>query len=457
MIELREYQKKMVQEIKRRKNVLVVAPMGAGKTLSTLVALREMIVESGREVDNVLILAPKRVAQNVWVQEALGYNLGLNIRYCDRALDVKLFLLTPANHHVCVCSVTRIDEIPHGCWTTVVLDESTLFKHHRSKRSKEVRRICNRVPCRIALTGTPVHNGVEGLWHQCFILDGGKALGRTLGEFRRRYMRIKYQVNGVVSVFEADPAMFPQLLRDSRGVVYRVDADVKLPDCFFKTIEIDFGKRLLSEYRTFEETNVMLYKEETGKDAFAEDKAIVAFSRTSLGMKLRQFASGTVYVDETHSSYVVKHRLKIDMLKDIVESRERGILVAYQFKCEEKELRAAFPTARRIDTQRDVDDWNAGRIDVALVHPASVGHGLNLQFGGNTLVWFSLTYDGELYSQLNKRLHRTGQKDPVSVVHLIAKGTIEERILKILQRKEQTANSFAYDGGDNRGTKSADQ
>jgi SNF2 family DNA or RNA helicase len=184
------------------------------------------------------------------------------------------------------------------------------------------------------------------------------------------------------------------------------------------------------------------FEKETGKAAFASAENLVAFSRVSLGMKLRQFASGFIYNDDSHETWIEAHREKIEALRELHETHDGPILVAYQFQSEYAELRKAFPASRRLQTNDDIDDWNAGRIPIGLVHPMSCGHGLNLQRGGNMLVWFSLTYDAELYAQLNKRLHRPGQKDTVSVIHLLAEGTIDEKILKILHKKEDNAERF---------------
>lgn len=440
MNELREYQKGIVSAITNRRNVLIVAPMGAGKTFSTLTALADLIHRG--EVHRVLIVAPKRVAMSVWVQEVKQQGMGLNIRFCEKALDIKLFLYERAYHHICVCSVTRIDEIPHGCWDCVVMDESTLFKHRASKRSKEIRRICNRVPRRIELSGTPVHNGFEGLWHQAFLLDGGVALGKTLTEFRHRYMREKYRVNGVVTVYEIDQLRVPQLLADAKPLLYVVNHNAALPPILFKDINVELPRVAMRQYKQFEETNVLTYTNTTGDSPYTTAKTLLAFCRTSLGTKLRQYASGCVYMDDDHTRYAVVHKAKIDALKEIVETYDGSILVAYQYQSEFDELMKTFPKARRIENDKDIEAWNKGDIPLALVHPASVGHGLNLQFGGHVLVWFSLTYDAELYAQLNKRLHRSGQQETVSVLHLIAKGTIDERVLKILQNKEKTANQI---------------
>lgn len=440
MIELRDYQKDIVQTIVNRKNVLVIAPMGAGKTVSTLTALATLIARG--DVKNALIIAPKRVATSVWAQEVEKYDMGLNIRFCKDALALKLFLLEPLSHRVAVCSVTRIDEIVHGCWDCVIMDESTLFKHKQSKRSKEIRRICNKVPRRIELSGTPIHNGFEGLWHQCFLLDGGAALGKSLTAFRSTYCREKYRVNGVVTVYEINPIMIPQLVNDCRHLVHVVNHNAKLPPILYKNIEIELSAKKRKEYDFFERENVLTYETQSGDSPYASEKTVLAFCRTSLGAKLRQFASGCLYADESNKTYDVIHNYKIEALKEIVEGFDGGILVAYQFKSECEELKKHFPKARKVETDEDIKDWNDGKIPIALVHPASVGHGLNLQFGGHVLVWFSLTYDAELYAQLNKRLHRSGQTETVSVLHLITKDTIDEKVLRVLQNKESNAEIF---------------
>jgi len=426
MFDLDEYQTAMVREILARKHLLIVAPMGAGKTLSTLVALSALIVRE--KLQNVLVIAPKRVAMSVWEQEAEKFDIPLNIRYCETGLDVKLFLVEPAPHRIAVCSVTRIDELPHKCWDVVVIDESTLFKHKKSLRSKQARRICNAVPRRIELSGTPVHNGYEGLWHQLFLLDGGGALGKTLTEFRTRYMRLKYKVNAVVSTYEVNPLAVPQLMRDAKPLIYVVKDNVKLPDILYKDLVVDMPPNAAAAYHRFAATAVY------------ED--IISFSSSALGMKLRQFASGCMYTDDKRDAYSLVHQAKMEALISLRESYTGGMLVAYSFLSECREVMKQIKGARRLETAQDIADWNAKKIETALVHPASIGHGLNLQTGGSLLVWLSLTYDAELYSQLNKRLHRRGQTDTVSIVHLVARNTIDEKILTVLQRKQETAKRF---------------
>ena len=440
MIKLLPRQLKIVDAITKRRQVLVVAPMGAGKTLATLSAIASKIYTD--HIKHILIIGPKRVASSVWEQEAKAFGLGLNIKFCKNRADLLLFLADGASHHICVYSVTRIEEVPHGFWDMVVMDESTLFKNHKAKRSKEIRRVCNKVTCRVELSGTPIHNGYEGLWHQCFLLDGGKALGKTLGEFRRRYMIEAYKVNGVVSIYKIDPQRIPQLVEDCRHLIFIVADEIDLPPMLEKTIRVKMPVERQKQYKQFEQDYIVQFEKETGKAAFASAENLVAFSRVSLGMKLRQFASGFIYNDDSHETWIEAHREKIEALRELHETHDGPILVAYQFQSEYAELRKAFPASRRLQTNDDIDDWNAGRIPIGLVHPMSCGHGLNLQRGGNMLVWFSLTYDAELYAQLNKRLHRPGQKDTVSVIHLLAEGTIDEKILKILHKKEDNAERF---------------
>ena len=451
MYELRSYQKNIVKEELTRGNVLIVSPMGSGKTLSTLVAMSVLITRACSDsasnanthgVKNVLIIAPKRVASSVWVQESDSLDMGINIRYCEKALDGNLFLLQKASHRVAVCSVTRIEEIPHGCWDMIILDESTLFGNKMSKRSKEARRLCNKVPRRVLLTGTPIHGGYEKLWHQIFLLDGGKALGKSLTAFREKYMRVKYSVKGVVTIWEINPPMIPTLLDDVRHLAYVVKDSIKMPDALYKNIYIELPHKRACEYQEFEQNSIVEFTALNGGNPYSDLKKLAAFAASSRGIKLRQLASGCVYADETNTTYSITHKEKIEALQELYNSLESPLLVVYAFQSELKSLKNVFTAARLLNTPKDIEDWNNGSIPMALVHPASVGHGLNLQFGGCVVVWFSLTYDAELYAQTNKRLDRPGQTEIVSILHLIARGTIDEKVLKVLKVKENLAESF---------------
>lgn len=434
-IELRDYQKSIVDEEIKRHNVLVVAPMGAGKTMATLHAIATLIDREG--VKNVLIIAPLRVAMTVWVQEAAACGVDLNIHYCKRFDDIHHCLITPAKHRIVVTSVTRIAEVPNGIWDMVVVDESTMFGNKSSQRSKEARRIMNRVPRRLLLTGTPIHGGYEKLWHQIFLLDGGKALGSNLTVFRNKYMQVKYQVQGVVTVYEVNPSKIPEIHENIKNLVHIVQDCVTLPDILYKNIPIQLPRKVENLYDEFERESIAEFG-----DFYGDPAKLVSFSSSARGIKLRQIASGMAYKTEDRAEWAVLHLEKLNAAKEIVENVERGVLIVYAFQSELAELKKEFKNARLLVSAQDIADWNAGLIDVALVHPASIGHGLNLQHGGNTIIWFTLTYDAELYAQVNKRLHRSGQKDVVSVIHLLASGTIDEKVLKVLQKKENLSKNF---------------
>lgn len=452
MFKLEDYQKAMVRTILERNQLLLVSPMGSGKTVSTLAAVTTLLLRSQNasssnidapsRVKNVLIIAPKRVAQNVWVQEASSLDMGLNIRFCKTALDIALFLRTPEPHHIAVCSVTRIDEIPNGCWDVVIIDESTMFGNKSSKRSKEARRICKGVNRRLLLTGTPIHGGYEKLWHQIFLIDGGLALGKTLTAFREGFMRVKYNVNGVVTVWEVNPPSIPIIHERIKDLVYIVRNAVKMPDALYKVIKVDLPQKRLDEYRMFEKESILEFTSERGTEPFASSKTLAAFAASSRGIKLRQLASGCVYADETNKTFSVTHTEKIEALKELLELNESPLLVVYSFISELTMIREHFPMARKLDTEQDIADWNAKKIPLAMVHPASVGHGLNLQFGGHVVVWYSLTYDAELYAQTNKRLDRRGQTEIVSIIHLITRDTIDEKVLKVIREKENQTKDF---------------
>ena len=248
---------------------------------------------------------------------------------------------------------------------------------------------------------------------------------------------MKFQVNGVVSVYEVDPQKTHLLAQDCRPIVCVVRNYVALPPILYKTIAVALPDAVLARYKDFEASSVLTYREQTGTDAFdGKERTLIAFSRASLGLKLRQFASGFLYTDEQCVQYQRLHRAKIETLRDIAEAQDRPILVAYQFRSELAELQASFPRSRTLDTAADIEEWNAGCIPMGLVHPQSCGHGLNLQSGGCHLVWFGLTWSLELYQQTNARLWRQGQKNTVVIQHIVTRGTHDEDVMKALETKD---------------------
>jgi len=454
MIKLREYQKAIVNHVIKTNNTMIVAGMGTGKTLSTLVAVSALFYKDSLQeapndkVRNVLVVAPKRVASSVWVQESTNYGIGINIKYCKRALDIKMHLLS-SKYKVCVCSATLMNEIPHGCWDMVIVDESTLFKNASSLRSKEARRIMSKVKRRVLLTGTPIHGGYEKLWHQIFLLDAGQALGKNITRFRESFMYVKYNVKGVYSVWEVNPHRIPAIHDAIKHLVYVVKDNVDLPPAVYKDIYVDLPPVRMKEYERFEYESVLAFEAERGDNPFKSAEKLIAFAKSTKGSKLRQLASGYVYTDEKHVSYSITHTEKMDALQELFNIIDAPILVAYSFKSEASEILKAFEGSKLLETDQEFIDWNNKQIPLAIAHPASIGHGLNLQFGGFTVVWFSPTYDAELYSQFNKRLDRPGQIETVSIIHLIASNTIERKILNVLNDKiSKTKNFNDYENSD---------
>lgn len=441
MVRLDPCQKRMCEEIINRPKLIINAPMGAGKTISTLTALTALILRG--ELTNVLIVAPKRVALSVWAQEVEKFAMPLNLRVCKRGTDAMLYLCEPLTHRIAVMSVTRIAEIPHGCWDCVVVDESTLYGNYKSQRSAEMRRIIKDVPRRVLLTGTPVHGGYEKLWHQIALVGGASLIGKNITAFRNRWMMEQGSVRGVYSRWVMNPTMIEPLMQAVKPLVYIAGIDVELPPVLHKDVILDMTRARMDEYKKFEHTSYLTFREEKGVDAQSGGlKELAAFAASARGSKLRQLATGCVYADETNDTYSVTHAVKIEALRELREGYDGGLLVAYQFKSELKELKKAFPEGKTLDGAAEIDAWNRGEISMLFTHAMSAGHGLNLQFGGHVVVWYSPTYDAEVYAQFNARLPRRGQTNTVSIIHLLMRSTIEQRVRQALISKENVARNF---------------
>ena len=311
----------------------------------------------------------------------------------------------------------------------VVLDELSSFKSQQAKRWKALRKVRGQIRRIIGLTGTPRPNGIEDLWPQLYLLDQGARLGKTLGAFRARYL-LPEKMNGhiVYSYRPKDGAEAEVYERISDICLSIRKEDVlSLPGQIYEDIELTAPPALLKQYKRFERDKVL--------ESLNEDGEIVAGTAAALTNKLLQFANGAIY--DTDRKAHELHAIKLDALQELLE--EAGgdpVLVLYAYKHDRDRIRARVP-CRELDTPEDMDAWNRGEIPVALAHPASIGHGLNLQEGGHIIVWFGLTWSLELYQQANERLNRPGQKHICRIYHLILKGTHDERVLKALQNKEE--------------------
>ena len=408
--------------------------MGTGKTVTTLTAV-DLLLHDLLEDGPVLVIAPKRVAENTWSKETAKWE-HLNHLRISRVMGTakqrRDALLTKADVYVINREnvVWLVDLLgPRWPFRIVVIDELSSFKSAQAKRWKALRKVRGRIRRLIGLTGTPRPNGLEDLWPEIYLLDQGERLGRTLGAFRSRFL-IPEKMNGHI-VYSYRPkdgaeAEVYERLADCCMSIRKEDV-LSLPGQIYEDIVLDTPPNVLKQYKQFERDKVL--------ECLDEEGDIVAGTEAALTNKLLQFANGAIYDMDGGVHHI--HDVKLDALEELVE--EAGgdpVLVLYAYKHDAERVRERI-TCRALDTEADIDAWNRGEIPVALAHPASICHGLNLQEGGHITIWFGLSWSLELYEQANERLNRPGQKNVCRVYHLIMKGTHDERVLKSLQRKEK--------------------
>ena len=408
--------------------------MGTGKTVTTLTAV-DWLLHDYLEDGPVLVIAPKRVAENTWTKESAKWEHLRHLRISrvmGSAKDRLNALASPADLYVINReNVVWLVETLQNRWPfkIVVIDELSSFKSAQAKRWKALRRVRGRIKRIIGLTGTPRPNGIEDLWPEIYLLDQGVRLGRTLSAFRARYL-LPDKMNGhIVYSYRpregAEDSVYDELSDICMSI--RKEDVLSLPGQIYEDIELTAPPALLRKYKQFERDKVL--------ESLDEDGEIVAGTAAALTNKLLQFANGAIY--DMDGGVHELHDIKLDALEELLE--EAGgdpVLVLYAYKHDAERIKRRID-CRALDTPEDIDAWNRGEIPVALAHPASIGHGLNLQDGGHILVWFGLTWSLELYQQANERLNRPGQKNVCRVYHLTLKGTHDERVLKALKNKEE--------------------
>ena len=408
--------------------------MGTGKTVTTLTAIDQLLYDC-LEDGPVLVIAPKRVAENTWSKEATKWEHLQHLRVSkimgtaqQRAAALKaradLYVINREN-------VVWLVDFLGGRWPfpIVVIDELSSFKSAQAKRWKALRRVRGRIKRLIGLTGTPRPNGLEDLWPEIYLLDQGVRLGRTLGAFRTHYL-VPEKMNGHI-VYSYRPregaeAEVYDRLSDICMSIKKEDV-LSLPGQIYEDIELTAPPALLKQYKQFERDKVL--------ECLDEDGEVVAGTAAALTNKLLQFANGAIY--DMDGNVHELHTIKLEALEELLE--EAGgdsVLVLYAYKHDRDRIRQRI-ACRELDTPEDIDAWNRGEIPVALAHPASIGHGLNLQDGGHIIVWYGLTWSLELYQQANERLNRPGQKNVCRVYHLILKGTHDNRVLQALKNKDK--------------------
>ena len=410
---------------------------GLGKTITTLTAINELMYDSF-EISKVLIIAPLRVAQSTWKDEIEKWDHLNLLRYSIVVGDEKERLKAlKQNSDIYIINRENVDWLVTKSgidfnFDMLVIDELSSFKSHTSKRFKSLLKIRPYFERVVGLTGTPSSNGLMDLWAEFRVLDLGERLGRYITHYRNEYFLPDKRNGAVIFSYKPQPNAEERIYRRLADMTISMKSTeyLKMPELILNELEINLDEEDQMKYKKFKKEMVMTIQE----------KEIDAINAASLSNKLIQLANGSIY-DEDKKFYEV-HNKKLDKLEEIIESANgKPVLVAYWFKADKERIEKRFKV-REIKTADDIKQWNMGMINLALIHPASAGHGLNLQSGGFTLVWFSLTWSLELYQQTNARLYRQGQKNTVVIHHLITKNTIDEDIMKSLKRKDKTQEAL---------------
>ena len=428
----RPYQQFATDMIIKKKALALMLDMGLGKTVITLTAINDLMYDY-LEISKVLVIAPLRVADTTWPDECKVWEHLQHLRVAKILGDVtnrKKALSENADIYVINREqVSWLVGIYGSKWPfdMVVIDESSSFKSSKSKRFKDLRKVRPFMKRIVELTGTPAPNGLLDLWSQIYLLDMGERLGKTISEYRRRYYT-PGRGNGMVTyewnLNEGDDEVIFKKIEDI-CVSMKSEDYLTLPEVVYNVIPVKLKAKELKLYKQLEKDMVI----------DLQGQELVALSAGALSNKLLQMANGQVYTDE-HKVLQI-HKAKIEAMYDIIEANEhKNLLVMYWFNHDLDQLKGAFPYARVLKDSQDIRDWNEGRIRMLLMHPASAGHGINLQRGGHIVVWFGLTWSLELYQQANKRLHRSGQAKNVFIHHLVAQGTIDEEVMSALSSKD---------------------
>jgi len=432
-----EYQEYATNFILNHPIAAILLEMGLGKSVITLTAIFDLTLDSFL-IRKVLVIAPLRVARDTWPAEiekwdhlnGLTYSVAIGNEAQRKAAllqRAQVYLINREN----VDWLINDSGIPFD-YDMVVIDELSSFKSHTSKRFRALRKVRPNVKRIVGLTGTPSSNGLMDLWAEIGILDMGQRLGRYISHFRNAYFVPDKRNQQIIFTYKPKPG--------AEEAIYRLISDItismkntdylQLPDLVINEIPVFLSEDERQHYEIMKSEMVLSLK----------GKEIDAVNAAALSNKLLQMANGAVY--DGNGGVVRIHDRKLDALEDIIEAANgKPVLIAYWYKHDLERIMERFP-AIQLDNAESIKRWNDGEIPVAVIHPASAGHGLNLQAGGSCLVWFGLTWSLELYQQTNARLWRQGQKDTVIIHHIVAKDTIDEQVMKALKRKDKTQTAL---------------
>lgn len=443
--QLHSYQERGVSHILDNPYCALFLDMGLGKTVTTLTAIKELL--DNCIIGNALVIAPKKVTQVTWSDEIKnwahlqGVTISVidgNVKQRREAMRRKADIYAVSRDNI-VWLVTEMGgvKLPYDM---VVIDELSSFKNHQSKRFRALRKVRKFIPRVVGLTGTPSPNGLIDLYAQMYLIDEGERLGKTITGYRDRFFRPDKRNGDIVYTYalkkpadETEKAI-SDLISDIT-ISMTAEDYLKMPDKIMLYDYVDMSDRCLKDYENFVMEQVL--------ELINSDEPITAASAAALSNKLQQYANGAIYDADRNVREI--HEEKLEKLKELVEAANGSpVLVAYQYQHDLHRIMKALKEYNpvKLEKSEQIAEWNAGKIEVLVTHPASAGHGLNLQKGGNILVWFGNTWSLELYMQFNARLYRQGQSKPVYIHHIVTRGTIDEKIIKALSDKKETQDGL---------------
>lgn len=443
---LHRYQKVCVEHIISHPFCGVFLDMGLGKTISTLTAIEELKYDYC-EIDTVLVIAPKRVVETVWEEEAKKWDHTKHLTFSKiigterqrlAALKVKADVHIISRDNIAwLCSLYAA-KLPYDM---LVIDELSSFKAHQTQRFKSLRLARPWFKRVVGLTGTPAPNGLINLWSQMYLIDRGERLEKTITAYRSRYFRPGASNGYVVysyNLLSDSERLIQERIKDI-CISMRAEDYLEMPERIDNFVRVTMPDKLMDAYKKFEQENVITLANEIEEGA----TTVNAVNAAALSNKLLQFANGAMY--DENKNVVPIHDLKLEALKEIIEAADgKPVLVAWTYQFDRDRIKNYFRSMapRELKTAEDINDWNAGKVQLMLAHPASAGHGINLQAGGNIIVWYGLTWSLELYQQFNARLYRQGQKQRTIIHHIVNSGTHDEDVVKALKSKDKTQNNL---------------
>ena len=433
------YQHHTTQFIINHPECAILLGMGMGKTISTLTAINELI-RNRFQTRHALVIAPARVARDTWPDEIKKWD-HLNGLTISPIAGTPQQRKTAANRQADVYTIGRENItwlIGHhkNYWPydMVIIDELSSFKNPQAKRFKALKKVRPKINRIVGLTGTPAPNSLLDLWAPFRLIDNGQRLGKYITHYRDQYFTPGRRNGTVIYNWNlrdgADQAIYDNIADITLSM--RTADYLQLPEATHQHITVQLPAKARKQIDTLKKDLVLNLNDDT----------IDAANAATLSLKLQQLAGGAIY-NETGDDYITIHNEKIQALTELADQAQGNpILVCYWFKHEQQRILDAIPGARTLDTQQDFRDWNNGDIPVALIHPASAGHGLNLQAGGHIMVWYTTPWSLELYEQANARLYRQGQTEPVSIIHIDTAGSIDQTVHQALTRKDTTQQAL---------------